>query len=788
MIHTRGRRRCTRLSWLGAPVLLASATLAQAEAVLDEVIVTAERRETRLQDTPVAVTAISAEELRVASVVNVTDVGRLAPNMFFKGGANSAGTANNAQIYLRGIGQTDFLPTSDPGVGLYLDEVYLGRSVGGVLSLPDVERIEVLRGPQGTLFGRNTIGGAVQVVTRKPVLQEFDTWAQFTLGSDDWQKVEGAVNVPLGASAAARVTAQHNSRDGYSRSTAAPFEWGTEKTTTARAQLKWQPAESFDLLVSGDYYKQDQTSAPGILYYNDFTAMQSVPGFYNAFMPALTGAPPLTPADVQKLGDLEDPFLNSATGPSVDDNESYGAALIANWRVSEGLSLKSISAYRDMDAAFANDADEIAPRIGWTDEVFKQHQFSQELQASGSAGRLQWVGGGYYFREHGNSDAVGILVPGLFTALGQLPAAVIPLAPGVVCPAPFPAPCAGGRGNPLNVALDITQHALNDLVVTSYAAFGQFNYRFTDRWSGTLGARYSRESKDYFTSSAKVESSQALGVTIYNVPPTRRKATFNDFSPKVGLEYKARDSLLLYGNYSEGFRSGTFNGRASAQRAVEAVDPESVKNFELGFKSEWGGRTVRLNGAAFFTTYRDIQFISVESDPTAGYIVFLRNADEAEVYGFELEGLAQLTDDVLAYANVGHTHSEITSIDPLLSLTTGVDKGDQLRKSPEWTFAVGGQYTRRTRFGRLVGRVDYNWQDKVFHEASNAPIAAEDAYGLLNLRLAWQSSDDHWEVAGFVRNAADETSFNSLFIQGGTQAVAYPARGREWGVSLLWRL
>ncbi|MCC7411528.1 MAG: TonB-dependent receptor [Gammaproteobacteria bacterium] len=760
---------------------------ARAAATLEEVIVTAERRETSLQATPVAVTAFTGEDLRAMSAVNVTDVGRLTPNMFFKGGANSAGTANNAQIYLRGVGQTDFLPTSDPGVGLYLDDVYLGRSVGGVLTLPDMERIEVLRGPQGTLFGRNTIGGAVQVVTRKPVLGEFQSWAQITLGNDDWQKIEGALNVPLGATLAARFAFQHDAREGFGTSTAVPIDFGNEENATLRGQIKWQASEALDFLLAADYYTQNQNSMPAIAYFNDFTVAQSIPGLYNGFLPALTGARPFTPADLQPLGSLEDPYTNSATLPARDDNDTYGLALTGTWAVSDKLTVKSITSYRDIDAHYSNDADATDVAIGYTDEAFEQNQFSQELQLFGNAERLEWLLGFYYFHERAISDNTVPLVIGLFSALEGLPGAFIPLAPGVVCPAPFPAPCAGGPGNPFNVALDVGQRPHNDIAVTSYAGFGQGTWHFTERLSGTFGFRYSHEKKDFYTFNTTVESSQLLGIPIFLVPPTRRQASFNDFSPKVGIEFQASEDILLYANYSEGFRSGTFNGRAGAQRAVESVAPESVENYELGFKSEWFGRRARLNGAGFYTVYSDIQFISVEPDPAAGFIVFLRNADEAEVYGFELEGLASLTEDLLVYANVGHTHSEVTRIDALLSLTTGVDEGDQLRKAPEWTFAVGGQYTVHTALGNFVGRADWNWQDEVAHEASNNPVATEDSYGLLNLRLAWHSPDEQWEVAGFMRNATDETYFNSLFIQGGTMGVAYPARGREWGFNLRWQ-
>jgi iron complex outermembrane receptor protein len=745
---------------------------------LEEVLVTAQRRETRLQETPIAVTAIGAAELEARAVSDVTDIGQLAPNLYLRGGANSAGTANNAQIYMRGIGQTDFLPTSDPGVGLYLDDVYLGRSVGGVLRLPDMERVEVLRGPQGTLFGRNTIGGAINLITRKPVLGELDATVGVTAGNDDWQQTDGAVNVPFGERAAGRFSWNYITRDGYGESTVVDTEFGNDENVALRGQIKWGVNDSVDVLFAADWYDQNQSSTPSVVYGTDLAAANVIT-FYNAFAPLL-GVAPFTEAD---LGSLADPFdTSSKLSPSTDSNETWGTSLVLNWRPQEWLNVKSITAYREIDAHYADDADVSVHYIVTTDEHFEQDQFSQELQLYGNTSRFDWLLGGYYFRERAISENVVPIIPGLVSALEALPGAFIPVAPGVPCP-PV---CAGGAGNPLNLLFDFGQVPHNDITVHSYAVFGQVTYHATDRLSGTFGGRYSYEKKDFYTFNLKPEATAVAGVAIFAVPPTDKDASFNDFSPKVGVEFKVLPDLLAYFSYSQGFRSGTFNGRSGAQRAVQSVDPEDLETFEVGFKSEWFDQRLRLNGAGYYSIYENIQFISVEADPVAGFIVFLRNAEESKIHGFELEALASVTEQFSVYANAGLTDTEVTEIDPAIALTTGVSEGNKLRKAPEWTYALGGRYAQPTAIGNFVGNIDWSWQSKVYHEASNRPQETEDSYGLLNLRLAWQSLDGHYEIAGFARNLTDETYFNSLFFQGGAQDVAYPARDREYGVSLRW--
>ena len=242
--------------------LVLPVTFAQT-AVLEEITVTARKRAERLQDTPVAVTAISAADIRAAAFEDISSIDRVTPNLWFQGGSRSGGTANNAQVFIRGIGQFDFIPTADPGVGTYIDGVYLGRAVGGVFNLLDIDQVEVLRGPQGTLFGRNTIGGAVNVTSARPRFDASTGFLEFKAGNDEWLEGSGSANIATSANSAARLSFNVKNRDGYGTSNIEPdIDFGNDDNLTLRGAVRWQLSDNFEANFTADYYHQDQNSTP----------------------------------------------------------------------------------------------------------------------------------------------------------------------------------------------------------------------------------------------------------------------------------------------------------------------------------------------------------------------------------------------------------------------------------------------------------------------------------------------------------------------------------------------
>jgi iron complex outermembrane receptor protein len=759
----------------------------------DPIVVTARRREENLLDVPVSVTAFGAQELEARSFSDISDLSGTVPNVNFDAGTNSLGSGAAASIYIRGIGQDDFLPTSDPGVGVYLDGVYLGRTVGQVLSAIDIERLEVLRGPQGTLFGRNTIGGAINVTLRRPQ-EEVTGFVRAQYGTDNLFDIAGRADLPVSDMVRTAFTAGYRRRDGIATSPNAPgIDFGDEDKFTLRGQISILPSSSVRIDLVADWFRQREETEPAINYGADFANPNTLGAFYNGFAP-LVGAGQYTPADITPLSR---PFDTQQTGPSRDDLDVWGVAGTITWDVSDSVTLKSITAYRELQANFANDNDATIHPIAFIDEQIDQNQFSQEFQLLADFGSVDLVAGLYYFDERAMDDNLIPIVPGLFAALGQLPGAIIPLAPYptdpggnplFTCPAaPAGFPCAGGPGNPLNVALDQTIEIFGDIDVENYAAYAHANFDIAGGLSASLGARITHEEKTFFAFQQRIESSAALGMPIYNLSPRESSDSWTEFTPHLGLQYEFDNGHLIYASYDRGFRSGTFNGRANSAVTFSAVDPETVDAYEIGFKGEFFGGTTRLSLAAFYNDYQDIQLRAVIPS-TTGLDVFLINAAGATIKGFEAELYVAPSPYFRAGGTFGYAHSEIDEVDPIVAQFTGIVEGNVLTKTPEVTFSIFAQHDFELAGGLLSIRADYNWRDSVFHDAANTVIPGvgstrEGSYGLLDARISYTSVDECWEIALWGRNLTDETRFATLFANAGGQLVAYPVRDREIGVS-----
>ncbi|HMI92705.1 MAG TPA: TonB-dependent receptor plug domain-containing protein, partial [Polyangiales bacterium] len=403
--------------------LAAEATPApEGEPASEEIVVSARRREEGLQSAPVAVTAFSASDLEQRNVDSADDLAQFTPNLQLEGAAALSGSSSNATVFIRGIGQNDFAIFSDPGVGLYVDDVYLGRSIGGVLDVVDLRRVEVLRGPQGTLFGRNTIGGAVLVTSQRPIFEPEGS-VELTGGSFYRTDFRATLNAPLvDDTLAVRVSAARLSRDGYAKRLVDGEELGDIDRVAGRFQLLWTPSDTFEVLVSADATRAREHSAPS-------TLVAVAPGgfpFQNIFntlvAPNAGVTAPSNKVDAAFISG--DPFTTYATGPNRSDLDTWGVSLTPTWEVHPEVSLKSITAFRDMHAVFGRDGDNTPFTFRETFNDDEQWQFSQELQLFGDSfeDRLSWLVGGYYFQEESSEDAAARLAEGVFAALEALPA------------------------------------------------------------------------------------------------------------------------------------------------------------------------------------------------------------------------------------------------------------------------------------------------------------------------------------------------------------------------------
>ena len=732
--------------WLVAAILLVpiiapnawaqAASDAEAEAtVLEEVIVTARKREESLQNTPISITAFSASTLEEANMVDLRDIGKYTPGMSFT--SYGMGSSEAGAIFLRGIGQSDHMVTTDPGVGLYLDGVYVGRNQGAALDLLDLERVEVLRGPQGTLFGKNTIGGAVNVISRKPT-GTAGGHVSLTAGEEGRLNGEVSGEIPVGEQAALLVSVLSKHRDGVGTQIFTGSETGDEDSLSGRAQLYWH-GETAEFSLVMDASRARQAAMPHS-FYEQAGWLEVAPCYQSAgagYAPCPAGTEG-DPFDSYSLDDLD------------TAQDLFGVSATLDWDLAEGLILKSITAYRDMDYLGSLEFDGAPRRIVYYRETGGSDQFSQELQLTGSQGdRMEWIAGLYYFTEDGENDQDN----DQFGALG---------------------------------------HRLTQVETESYALFGQVTMDLTEGLSLTAGLRYTEESKDYdlVFRSLDATGAQALddaGQPLYVVPPTALDDTWDAVSGTINLSYEVSDSVMVYGTYSRGFRSGGYAARPAALSSVGAYDPEYVNMFEIGLKALTLEDRLRVNAAIYRNDYKDYQ--AQVNRVGNRFDTRVLNAAEAEIDGVELEVTALLSPVFRVDATFAYTDAQITRVDLDPSLEANFTRGSRLPYVSKYTFSISPQLDFRLANGaRALARLDYSYRDDFFGQIANSPFERENGYGLVNARIEYRSGGDRdWSVALYGINLADEkyTRVRNYF-PGFLGFAIWNTDRREIGVNLIY--
>jgi iron complex outermembrane receptor protein len=449
-----------------------------AGAGLEEVIVTARRRDERNQETPVSIEAFSTEALEARNVFSLTDIAKFTPDFQMSPSSGNSGASFAPQLYIRGIGQPEYLATADPGVGVYLDGVYMARAIGQSPEIVDFESIQVLRGPQGTLFGKNMVGGAINMVS-KPPSDIPGGYVEATGGTFSRKDLKMAVEGPLGSSAlVGRLALATLNQDGFIDRTTTDEKLGGRDSNLGRGALVWNAADKLSVTFAADYTRTRGDSSPGNIAAITSTGLLPL---WNALIGG-PGGHPITPQDLPT-----NPYREAGTGPNVNELDLFGASVTVDAK-SAPVAIKSITAERGYRAEFGNDLGHSVLDYATTLALDHQHQISEEIQFNGDAlnTRLKWVGGLFYLGETWSDRNTVTLAHGLYSALESLPGAVIPLAPypagpnGLplfTCPAaPISFPCAGGAGNPIDVALDIDLRVNNRVDDKSYAAFSQGTY------------------------------------------------------------------------------------------------------------------------------------------------------------------------------------------------------------------------------------------------------------------------------------------------------------------------
>ncbi|WP_174279689.1 TonB-dependent receptor [Sphingomonas bacterium] len=654
-----------------------------------DIVVTAQRREQRLQEAPVAVTALSAGALAQLNVSNTQDLMQVVPSLQVS--TQTAGDGGgSATFFLRGMGQQRSGNGSEPAVGIYVDDFYYPSLSGTVFDIVDLADLEVLRGPQGTLFGRNTIGGAIRYTTRGAEVGRFSGHITGTLGDYARRDVSGAVNVPVGDFAAIRITGGHLERNGFVRIQTTGRRAGDTTTDLARVQARIQPTSDIYVDLSGQYSKFHlfgfTYDVPGPLTPVPPAAGQSatLPFIYNTRVAPARGLPLYTNAFASTCY-----YCQYGTPRSEFSETKYKNALATiGWSVTPTLSIKSLTGWQQVDNRASNDLDSSpAPIFQGGITRARTNAFSQELQLNGNkllGDRLNFVAGGFYYNQRD---------PGL-----------LPEAPNFTL------------GNP-SVSTPSTR------TVKSYAGFIDGSFKLLDKLTLLGGFRYSSDDKTLVVTTA-------AGAPIANVARSFHSNTY-----RGGLQYQWTPDIMTYANVSSGFRGGGFNPYSATQNpTIRAFDPEKATSYEAGARLQFLDRRITINPTAFYVDWNNIQVQSASPNQTTGQAdITLQNAGKARSYGFELEYTVGVSDHVRLFGNMAYLNLRYTN----LGNASGITLNSDFQRAPPITFSVGAAHTLDVggSGAKIVSTINYSFEDDQRSTPTDADALLLHAYGLLNGRI-----------------------------------------------------
>lgn len=687
-----------------------------AHAAIDEITVTAQRREQSLQAVPLAVSAFDISQIETRQIDTVKDIGQNIPNL--QTYTVTAG-AQAIQVHSRGASvQNPGFNLSESPVGIYLDDVYFGRLASVNLDLSDVERIEVLRGPQGTLYGRNTIAGAVKIITRTP---GDESWANGSIGIGNYEttKIAGSFGGPIEAGAlAGSISAIYDKRDeGWQNNPVTGGDPGEYENKAARAKLHWYGTKDFDAVLTAWVADVENDGYNGVPY-----APFANAGPNADYDPA--------PADSAPLGGFYDNF--DPEGANYGTSDQAGVNLALSFQFG-GLTLKSITSYTNIDDQFGFDlaggGSFAVP--GATGLLISSDsdldQFSQEFQLLGTVGeQFDWQLGLYYLDEDGSQTFAGD---------------------------------AGAVGN-------FAEQIESD--TSSYAAFAEGTWRFTDAWSVTGGLRWTQDDKDYQGACLSTPSFlNLLGCVPASGATVDLDEDWDELTGKISLNYQIDDNQLTYLSFAQGYQSGGFRtlcfGNMTATCAATPFDPQTVDSIEAGWKADLFDDRLRLNAAVFYAMYDDIQ--QVVANGFGGFPI--DNIGDVDVYGLELEVVWAPIDGLNVYANLGIQESDFGSVDQL-SPPGGLGDScvddptppcatptDELPSNPKWQGKLGFDYSipLENSLAFFYG-LDIFHSDDYYSEARN--LIEIDSYTRLNGFIGFGADDQRWQVVLTGKNITDE--------------------------------
>ncbi|MDQ7017879.1 MAG: TonB-dependent receptor [Robiginitomaculum sp.] len=696
----------------------------------DEIIVTARKRSESLLETPAAISAFTPQLLEDRNISNLDDVGKYVPNLTI----TRYGVGNTAQaaVFIRGIGLQDHIITTDPGVGVYLDGVYLGRQMGSNLSLSNIERIEVLRGPQGTLYGRNTLGGAVNIITKKPgdeevVITNVKGGTRGRVAADFYTNFAMSDQFALSTSGAFK---RRNGVGDFLNLPTADKRVGEINEFSGRIVGRWEPSGTFSTLFSLDGTSAHNGLSP---YTIDFPASVARPdpnNIFNGSFPLLN--PSLLPAN-------RDDNNTTVAGLDSTTNRTMGVSITSEWETSENLTAKMIASYRSSDYTGGLDDDATALHLSEFPENGNAQQTSLELQLNGQYGALDFVSGLYYFHEVGETESG----PWVFSPFNT---------PGAV----------EGFG-------DFGFFDLNQ-TTDSYAGFANVKYEFSPRFSGGAGIRYSKDQKDADAKFPTFASRKFLS------------RSFDAVTWDVNASYNVQGDIYVYGQIQRGYQTGGFPPRPFGGPAqFVSFDKTTSTNFEAGLKGRVSNYlTVMLS--AFWTDYNNLALPFSDTTAGGGFVTIISNAGKSRSKGFEAEGTLYLSDNVSINGSLGYMDAKIRQVDPG---TIGIGVGDSPALTPKWTVSVAPKISVPLENGNnITFNADYSYRSSMFGQSINNPGELIKSRGLVGFSLDYESVEGGWTIGLYGENIFNEVYDVGRLQQNGFVGVVVSNDRSEFGIRL----
>lgn len=745
------------------------------ERVIEEIVVTARFREESLQDVPLAINAFSSEELEREQIKTTFDLQYQTPGMF---ATRDVSGPTGASLAIRGQSASDSLLTTDSSVGVYVDGVSIPRFFGLNTSLFDVERVEILKGPQGTLFGRNTTGGAIQFVTQKADYDALEGYLEAEAGRFDTMNVGGAINLPLSDWAAVRLSGKHFGSDGWGTSSEDGQKINDNDEQIVRGSFVADPTDQLNVVLTSEYQRVDNEAAP----YISITHGTGLVGM-NAQLEGYADPDEYSLAGGADIDDFSTAFPGGTTQPRVVSFDEYerravSAALTLDLA---SVTLKSITGWHDFESGRSLDLDG-GPSSGFQATLFTEADFfSQEFQVLGTAieERLEWVVGAYYSSEDGTDLSESFLAD----ALGA-----------VLSPVGIPVPVFEG-----------------DVQNDSWAAFAQGNYQLTEKLRVTLGYRYTEEDKSLVSFNRQTIGGIDGTVIDCSVPggvigDCRYKVndSFDGDAWLVSLDYHVTDDVMVYLRSAESFKGGGQNLRGTPVVLTFApIESETARDIELGFKGQLADGRVEVNAAAYRTKYEDIQR-SRNEEIDGQFLTLIKNAAEATLQGIELSGTWLATERLSLELHANYFDGEYDDWPDQLLTSTGevipVDRSITPFPDPEYTYTASASWDQPVSFGYVSATVDYIWQDDALlfpdrvyalpptdPEWQDPSLVTQESFSLVNARMVVEVTDMGLEVAFFGRNLTGEEYLTGVGDNSRTalgSIVGLAGEPRTWGLSV----